>query len=350
MRKSNKPNTSSALTTLVRSSRVTMAIPDYNSITQTSPKRSSSSSQYPSIHLLPLLPSHPPIVHNSPQSLYHHLTTNPLTPLWLLLPYTYLSELHILLPNLIPASVSRPRIISLTSYQLTTTTPNFPPSNDPNAPIPPNSWSKTSAFPLGYLTIYTGDSWLIPSLPSLSTSYSFSTISFHILSSHALHTLPAVGEALEHSLAHAEELAAEAITPAHCRTVANEIWSLRRALTRLRGDARLLQRLLPKESWVEDARNALVIVDEQVWEWRELAHSVLECVLAVQNNRMQETMQTLAVVTTMFVPLTFVAGIEGMNFANQPELAGQYSYLGFWIVVVILITGQLVFFKTKGWI
>lgn len=349
MRKFHRPLSSASTTTLVQPNRVPMAIPDYHSITHTGSNQKSSIC--PPIQLLPLLPSQSPILHHTPQSLLHYLNNNPCTPLWLLVPYSHLSVLHKLLPNLIPSSVSRPRIISLTSYHLTTTTPNFPPSNDPHDPTPPpQPWSRTFPFPLGFLTIYTGESWLLPSLSSTPTTHSLSTISFHVLSLHAIHTLPAVGEALEQALAYAEELAAEAKTPAQCRTVANKIWTLRRALTRLRGDARLLQRLLPKEPWLDEARNSLIIVDEQVWEWRELAHSVLECVLAVQNNRMQETMQTLAVVTTIFVPLTFVAGIEGMNFVNQPELNGRWSYLGFWVVVVLLVTGQVVFFKRKQWI
>lgn len=83
---------------------------------------------------------------------------------------------------------------------------------------------------------------------------------------------------------------------------------------------------------------------------RDSAHAALELLLALQNNRMQETMQSLAVVTTIFVPLTFLAGIEGMNFANQPELNWGWSYGAFWVVVVVLVIAQIVFFRRKGWI
>lgn len=89
---------------------------------------------------------------------------------------------------------------------------------------------------------------------------------------------------------------------------------------------------------------------ERLMGVRECAHSLLEVLLAVQNNRMQATMQTLAVVTVIFVPLTFLAGIEGMNFVNQPELSGKWNYGIFWVVVGLLVVAQLMFFKRRGWI
>ena len=80
------------------------------------------------------------------------------------------------------------------------------------------------------------------------------------------------------------------------------------------------------------------------------SNGLLEIVLSLQNNRMQETMQTLAVITTMFVPLTFLAGIEGMNFANMPELRLTGGYVGFWVIVCMVFAAQIVFFKRKRWI
>lgn len=92
------------------------------------------------------------------------------------------------------------------------------------------------------------------------------------------------------------------------------------------------------------------LVVDLVEGYREVGHALLELHLAGRNNRMQEVMQTLAVVTTIFVPLTFLAGIEGMNFQNQPELRGKWSYGAFWVVVGIVVVAQVVFFRKKGWI
>lgn len=128
-----------------------------------------------------------------------------------------------------------------------------------------------------------------------------------------------------------------------------QIWPMRECLTRLAvapdtlvdSEARLRVR--------ESLDRAMQVLD--VLEcYRDVGHALLDLHLAAQNNRMQEVMQTLAVVTTIFVPLTFLAGIEGMNFKNQPELRGQWSYVVFWVVVTVILAGQIVFFRRKGWI
>ena len=51
-----------------------------------------------------------------------------------------------------------------------------------------------------------------------------------------------------------------------------------------------------------------------------------------------------------FIPLTFLAGIYGMNFEHFPELGFKYSYLIFWIIVICVVTGLLIYFKRKKWL
>ena len=65
---------------------------------------------------------------------------------------------------------------------------------------------------------------------------------------------------------------------------------------------------------------------------------------------MNSVMQVLTVIATIFIPLTFVAGIYGMNFANMPELDWKWSYpWGFWTVIVCLLLIMLAYFKKKKW-
>lgn len=92
------------------------------------------------------------------------------------------------------------------------------------------------------------------------------------------------------------------------------------------------------------------LVLDVVEGYREACLGILEVHLAHRNLKMQEVMQTLAVVTTIFVPLTFLAGIEGMNFTNQPELHGRWSYGIFWMVVGAVVVAEIAYFKRKGWI
>jgi magnesium transporter len=68
------------------------------------------------------------------------------------------------------------------------------------------------------------------------------------------------------------------------------------------------------------------------------------------NNRINEVMKVLTIFASTFIPLTFLAGIYGMNFEYLPELGFKYSYLIFWIVVVCVVGGLLIYFKRKKWL
>ena len=68
------------------------------------------------------------------------------------------------------------------------------------------------------------------------------------------------------------------------------------------------------------------------------------------NNRINEVMKVLTIFASIFIPLTFLAGIYGMNFEYIPELGFKYSYLIFWIVVLSVGIGLLIFFRRKKWL
>ena len=68
------------------------------------------------------------------------------------------------------------------------------------------------------------------------------------------------------------------------------------------------------------------------------------------NNRSNAVMKVLTIFASIFIPLTFLAGIYGMNFEYLPELSFKYSYLIFWIVVIFVIIGLLIYFKRKKWL
>lgn len=64
---------------------------------------------------------------------------------------------------------------------------------------------------------------------------------------------------------------------------------------------------------------------------------------------MNQIMKTLTVVATIFIPLTFLAGIYGMNFENMPELKWEYGYVGIWIIMVLLAFVMIVFIRRRKW-
>ena len=82
---------------------------------------------------------------------------------------------------------------------------------------------------------------------------------------------------------------------------------------------------------------------------RDVLSSVLDVYLNVQNQRMNEVVKTLTTVSTIFLPLTFLAGVWGMNFAYMPELHWRYGYLFAWLSMLALGAALALYFKRRGW-
>jgi len=70
---------------------------------------------------------------------------------------------------------------------------------------------------------------------------------------------------------------------------------------------------------------------------------------SVQGHRMNQVMKTLTIVSTIFIPLTFIAGIYGMNFSNMPELKWKYGYFAIWIIIIIVFFTMIMYFRRKKW-
>jgi magnesium transporter len=65
---------------------------------------------------------------------------------------------------------------------------------------------------------------------------------------------------------------------------------------------------------------------------------------------MNEVMKVLTIMATIFIPLTFVAGIYGMNFKYMPELEWKWSYPVLWILLIVIFGGMMFYFKRKKWL
>jgi magnesium transporter len=83
---------------------------------------------------------------------------------------------------------------------------------------------------------------------------------------------------------------------------------------------------------------------------RDMAESVLSTYLSSVSNRMNEVMKMLTLIATIFIPLTFIAGIYGMNFANMPELGWKYGYFIILIVMAVIGISLVVYFRRKSWL
>lgn len=84
--------------------------------------------------------------------------------------------------------------------------------------------------------------------------------------------------------------------------------------------------------------------------YRDLVASALDAYLSVQSNRMNEVMKTLTLMSTVMLPLTFIAGVYGMNFKNMPELSWFWGYPFALLLMASVATGILLWFRRRGWI
>lgn len=94
----------------------------------------------------------------------------------------------------------------------------------------------------------------------------------------------------------------------------------------------------------------LVRIADLVESYRENVSGLLEAYLSVNSNRMNQVMKVLTVISTIFLPLTFISSIYGMNFHNMPELDWHYGYYFIWLVIGIIGFGMMYFFRKKGWL
>ncbi|MDH3982151.1 MAG: magnesium/cobalt transporter CorA, partial [Kiritimatiellaceae bacterium] len=83
---------------------------------------------------------------------------------------------------------------------------------------------------------------------------------------------------------------------------------------------------------------------------RDMLDSTLNTYMTTVSNRMNEVMKVLTIIATIFIPLTFIAGIYGMNFENMPELRSPIGYVAVWIVMIAMAGGMLSYFRRKKWI
>lgn len=102
--------------------------------------------------------------------------------------------------------------------------------------------------------------------------------------------------------------------------------------------------------YLQDIHDHSIQLLDMVETIRELANSLVEIHLAVSGNRMNQVMKTLTIMASIFIPLTFLAGIYGMNFQHMPELAHPWAYPVLLGVMVAIAAGLVAWFWRRGWI
>ncbi|MFQ3187698.1 MAG: magnesium transporter, partial [Marinomonas primoryensis] len=127
------------------------------------------------------------------------------------------------------------------------------------------------------------------------------------------------------------------------------VWPMREVVDQLyrEEDGRMGEVTKP---YLRDVYEHTIQVVEIIESYREMVSGLTDLYMSAVSNRMNEIMKVLTIMSSVFIPLTFVAGVYGMNFAYMPELTQRWAYPAIWGVFILLTVGMIFFFKRRGWL
>lgn len=102
--------------------------------------------------------------------------------------------------------------------------------------------------------------------------------------------------------------------------------------------------------YLEDLNDHITTVNEALDTYREMLSDQLTIFHTTISSKMNDIMRVLTIFAAIFIPLTFIAGVYGTNFENLPELKFKYSYLIFWIILIVVALFMLRYFRKKKWL
>jgi magnesium transporter len=147
----------------------------------------------------------------------------------------------------------------------------------------------------------------------------------------------------------------QAIIP-DIQRIKQNLLRIRRVVWPLRENVQILMRLdserIPVEliPFFKDLHDSVVQAVESVETYRELIAGVIEVNLSAASNRLNNVMKVLTIISTIFIPLTFIVGVYGMNFKVMPELEQPLGYPLTWALMILIALGMLIFFKLRRWL
>jgi magnesium transporter len=140
------------------------------------------------------------------------------------------------------------------------------------------------------------------------------------------------------------------------RQMRKEIMELKKAVSPLREAVMSLKKgsnplvSKPTSRFLSDLLDHINHVNDAVEAFRENINGLTDLYHSFQSSRLNEVMKVLTVISTIFIPLSFLAGLYGMNFRNMPELDYKYGYFILLAIMFIMVSGMLYYFKKKKWI
>lgn len=161
-------------------------------------------------------------------------------------------------------------------------------------------------------------------------------------------------EAIEDGFAHHTRENTE-YTFQRIQRIKKELIYLRKAVYPLR-DA--LSKILKDESgfidednirYFNDVYDHVIHLTDSIDTYKDLTSGLMDLHINTQNNQLNQVIKVLTIISTIFIPLTFIVGVYGMNFDYMPELRWHYGYGMVWIIMIALGGSMLIYFKVKKW-
>jgi len=127
------------------------------------------------------------------------------------------------------------------------------------------------------------------------------------------------------------------------------VWPLREVISALvRGEFAFIKKATIV--YLRDVYDHTIQVIDTIETFRDMASVMTDVYLSSISNRMNEVMKVLTIIATIFIPLTFVTGIYGMNFRFMPEIEWELGYFSVWLVIILIAVTMLGYFRKKKWI
>ncbi|HHQ45499.1 MAG TPA: magnesium/cobalt transporter CorA [Candidatus Altiarchaeales archaeon] len=126
------------------------------------------------------------------------------------------------------------------------------------------------------------------------------------------------------------------------------VWPLREVVNSLQRDGSMLVKK-PTLIYLRDVYDHTIQVIDNIETSRDIVSGMLDIYLSSLSNRLNEVMKTLTIIATIFIPLTFITGVYGMNFEHMPELGLRWSYPAVWLVMISMALVMLAYFKKQKW-
>lgn len=127
------------------------------------------------------------------------------------------------------------------------------------------------------------------------------------------------------------------------------VWPLRELITNFeRSESELIES--STHHYIRDIYDHVIQIIDTVETYRDSLSSMLDIYLSSVSNRMNEIMKVLTIISTIFIPLTFITGLYGMNFKYMPELSLKWGYPAVISIMLFTVTGLIIYFKRKKWL